>query len=67
MQQAKTRAGNLPEPAFFRFLVVIVNETQADDIFEFLYQNARIGEPGRGALLQSTLLGATAYSIPEES
>ena len=66
LQQAKTRAGKLPEPALYRFLTVIVNETQADDIFDFIYQNARIGEPGRGVLLEATLLGATAYSIPDD-
>jgi hypothetical protein len=66
LQQVKTRAGKLPEPTFYRLLSVIVNDEQAEDIFAFIYHNARIGESGRGMLLQTTLLGATAFSIPAD-
>ena len=66
LQQVKTRVGKLPEPILNRFLSVVVSEEQADDIFDFIYQTARIGEPGRGIVLQTTLLGATAYSIPDD-
>jgi nitrogen regulatory protein PII len=66
LQQVKTRAGKLPEPEFYRLLSVIVNDEQADDIFSFIYHNARIGESGRGMLVQRPLLGATAFSIPAD-
>ncbi len=65
LQIAKTRSGKLPEPSFYRFLSVIVSNEEADDIFDFIYHSANIGQPNRGVLLQTTLLGATAYSMPE--
>ena len=66
LQTAKTRRGKLPEPIFYRFLSVIVSEQQADDIFDFIYHTASIGQPGRGAIAQTTLIGATVYSMPED-
>ena len=66
LQQVKTRAAKLPEATLYRLLSVIVSEEQAEDIFAFIYHTARIGEPGRGMLVQTTLLGATAFSIPAD-
>lgn len=67
MQRAKTRRGKLPEPTFWRLLSVIVSEEQANDVFAFIYDQARIGEPEHGVMMQTTLLGATAYSIPADT
>ena len=66
LQQAKTRAGKLPEPTFYRLVSVIVTDEKADDVFDFIYRNAQIGQPGGGVLLQTTLLGATTYSMPDD-
>ena len=66
LQQVKTRSGKLPEPTLYRLLLVIVSEEQADDVFDFIYHTAQINQPGRGVLLQTTLLGATLYSIPSD-
>ena len=66
LQTAKTRRGKLPQPSFYRFLSVIVSEEQADDIFDYIYHTAAIGQPGRGVIIQTTLIGATVYSIPED-
>jgi len=66
LQQTKTRTGKLPEPTLYRLLSVVVTDEQADDIFDFIYHNAHIGQPGRGTILQRTLLGATVYSLPED-
>ena len=63
---AKTRLGRLPEPNLYRILKIIVMEDQADDVFDFVYKKAQIGQPGRGALVQTTLLGATRYDMPED-
>ena len=65
LQAAKTRLGRLPEPILYRILKIIVTEAEADDIFDFVYEKAQIGEPGRGALVQTTLLGATPYVMPD--
>ena len=65
MQSVKTKSGKLPEPVLFRYLTVVVDEEQADDVFGFIHRVADIGKPGRGILVQTTLLGATSYSLPE--
>ncbi len=65
LQTAKTRPGKLPESALYRSLSIIVDDHQADDVFEFLYEAAGIEEPGRGILIQTTLQGATAYYLPD--
>lgn len=65
MQNIKTKSGKLPEPMMFRYLTVIVDAQQAEKVFSFMYRLADIGKPGRGILIQTTLLGATSYSLPE--
>ena len=66
LQQAKTRLGKLPEPILYRVVTIIVSVDKADDVFEFVRQQARIGEAGRGAMIESSIIGATAYSMPDD-
>lgn len=66
LQAAKTRMGRLPEPALYRILTIIVAEAEADDVFDFVCDIAQIGQPGRGALVQTPLLGATRYVLPDD-
>ena len=65
LQTAKTRLGRLPEPTLYRILTIIVTEAEADDVFDFVYDKAQIGQSGRGSLLLTTLIGATDYVLPE--
>lgn len=66
LQAAKTRLGRLPEPTLYRILAIIVTETEADDVFDFIYDKAQLDQPDRGALVQTTLLGATRYVMPDD-
>ena len=66
LQTTKTRLGRLPEPILYRILTVIVSEAEADDVFDFIAEIARIGQPGRGTLVQAPLLGATRYVLPDD-
>jgi hypothetical protein len=66
LQTAKTRLGRLPEPTLYRILTIIVTEAEADDVFDFVYDRAQIGQPGRGALVQTPLVGATRYVMPDD-
>jgi len=43
-----------------------VSEQQADEVFDFIYENAHIGQPVGGMLLQINLSGATAYFMPSD-
>ena len=66
LQASKTRRGKLPEPTLYRILTIIVTEAEADDVFDFVYEKAQIGQPGRGIQIQTTILGATRYVMPDD-
>ncbi len=64
--EAKTQADELPEPHFARLIEVIVPEAKADEVFDFIYEKAGIGEPGAGVIFMAPLLGASSFSLPQE-
>ena len=66
LQLVKLRLGKLPEPTLYRFLSVIVTEEEADDVYDFICNEAKIGQPDRGVLVQTTLIGATRYLLPDD-
>jgi hypothetical protein len=66
LQTAKTRLGKLPQAALYQILTIIVTEAEADDVFDFVRDKAQIGQPGRGTLFQTKLLGATRYVMPDD-
>jgi len=47
-------------------LTVIVPEEQADEVFDYIYIMAEIGEPHRGIIFQSDLLCASEYPLPDD-
>ena len=66
LQTAKTRLGKLPQAALYQILTIIVTEAEASDVFDFVCDKAQIGQPGRGTLIQTELLGATRYVMPDD-
>lgn len=44
---------------------VVVPRAQADEIFEYIYHLAEIGEPHRGIIFQSDLMRYSSYQLPE--
>ena len=46
-------------------LTVVVSAEQADEIFDFIFDLADIGEPHHGIIFQSTLLCSSAYDLPQ--
>ena len=66
LQTARTRLGKLPEPLLGRILTVIVSRAEADDVFELVYGIVQVDQPGRGALVQITLSGASSYVLPDD-
>lgn len=67
LQASKSQRGKLPEPTLYRILTIIVAEAEADDVFDFVHEKAGIGQPGRGVLVQTTILGATRYVMPDDA
>lgn len=47
-------------------LTVIVPAEKADEIFEYIYNTANIGEPHHGIIFQSDLMCASSFEVPEE-
>ena len=58
------RPGALPEAVASKVLVAIVSQERADELFEFIYDCAGVGERGRGLLFQGPVETATAYLLP---
>ena len=65
LQEAKTKGGRLPESTLARLITVVVTETEADAVFDYIYAVAKIGRPGGGMVLMDRLLGATPFLLPE--
>jgi hypothetical protein len=65
LQEAKAKQGRLPEPILARLLTVVVTDTEADAVFDYIYAVAEIDRPGGGMVLMERLLGATPFLLPE--
>ena len=46
-------------------LDVVVNADRADEIFNFIYEKAGIGEGNHGFMIQQTLVMSTKFSLPD--
>lgn len=64
--EVKTETGELPKPHFARMIEVTVPAAEADELFDFIYEKAGIGEPGAGVVFMTPLLGASSFSLPED-
>jgi hypothetical protein len=66
LQEAKAyRAGQLPESNFVKLVQVVVPESAADALFDYVYETARIGRPMGGMIMLSQPIQATPYRLPE--
>ena len=61
---AKTKRGELPASALVKVIRVVVDAEQADSAFDFIFERADVGRPGRGFMWQTPLLGCTLFSLP---
>ena len=46
-------------------LDVVVNADRADEIFNFIYEKAGIGEGNHGFMIQQSLIQSTKFSLPD--
>ena len=65
LRGVKIRYGELPKNVMVRMVSVVVDEEQADQVFEYIYEKANIGRPGAGVLTMSGGVTASPYSLPE--
>ena len=62
----RTKRGKLPAPTLVKLIDVIVDEEQADTVFDFIFERAHLAKPGRGAMWQAPLIGCTLFALPED-
>ena len=66
LADANIKPGTLPDTFMARLVTVVVPESEADVLFDYIYEKARVGRDGGGAVLQSELATSTPYSLPED-
>ncbi len=62
----RTKRGKLPAPTLVKLIDVIVDEEQAGTVFDFIFERANLGQPGRGAMWQAPLIGCTRFALPDD-
>ena len=66
LREALTKKGRLPESTLVRMINIIVSVTEAEPLFSYIYEKARIGRAGGGLLLLSKPVESTPFSLPED-
>ena len=61
------RHGRLPPAISVRVLTVVVPAERADELFDYICDEADIDRPDGGFIYQSALHSETAFSLPEEA
>ena len=65
LADANIKPGTLPDTFMARLVTVVVPETEADDLFAFIYEKARVGRDGGGVVFQIALTTSTPFPLPE--
>ena len=65
LAEARAKPGKLPEPTQVRMVEILVPEARADEIFELVWEHAKVNQPGGGAVLQTPAPFCTEYVLPE--
>ncbi len=58
-----TKEGRLPEPTLVKMVNVVVTEAEA--LFDYMFEKARIDRPGGGVIFLSKPIVSTPFSLPE--
>ena len=61
----KAKRGTLSDTYQAKIVRVVVPAAEADDLFEFICEKARIGRKGGGAVFQNALAASTPFTLPE--
>ena len=65
LADAKTKYGELPEATLARKVDIVVAETDADELYDYIYEKARIGRPQGGTMWMKALTLTSPFSLPE--
>lgn len=64
LQAAQAQGNQVPEATLARVVSVVVDETQADAVFDFICSQAGLTEPGSGPVYMVALSFATPLAMP---
>lgn len=64
LHAARTRHGRLPESVFVKLVQIVVPDTEAHALFDYVYATARIGRPDGGMIVLSRPIVATPFRLP---
>ncbi len=65
LADAQVKPGTLPDAYLARMVWVVVPETEADALFEYICEKARIGRDGGGVVMQTARVTSTPFVLPE--
>ena len=60
-----TKEGRLPEPIMVKMVKVVVNEVEAEALFDYIFEKARIGRSGGGVIFLGKPIVSTPFLLPE--
>ena len=64
LADARTHFGELPEPTLVRRVDVVVASADADTLYDYIFEQARIGRPQGGIIWMGALPLASRYELP---
>ena len=65
--EARAEANTLPRPHFAHLIEVVVSQSKADAVFDFIFRKAELDKPGAGVVFMESLYGASNFSLPEDA
>ena len=65
LESVKSKRDQLPEPTLVRKVEVIVVATEADAVFDYIYEKGGIGRKGGGVVFMGPLINMTPFALPE--
>jgi len=64
--EARTKFDELPQPILVRKVDVVVPEDKADELYDYIYEEANIGRPQGGVIWQATLTLTSPFALPQD-
>ena len=66
LADAKTKFGELPKTTLIRKVDVVVVESDADELYDYIYEKAHIDRPRGGAIWLSALSLTSPFALPAD-
>lgn len=64
LHRARAKRGRTPPSEMARMVHVLAGDAEADALFGFIYETAKIDRPGGGIVLMSRPILSTSYQLP---